>query len=262
MSNPPISQRVQILPLGFEYARLREPIMEWKADRVVLIEHTEEEDLPYLDVLREELAENDRIDMESRVCDIFDLYDALGTIGGAIADHPGDEVYVNLSAGSKITAVAGMIACMTAGATPIYARPDYGSGERKIPDEPLHDAVAETFSLPTYPIEVPSKIEVAYLAFLAGADGAGGEGRYRGTSKKELIAFGKEESFDFIVRSEASTEKGLYRVLDTHVIGPLSEKEYITVERVGRTKYVSPTEEGQNALRAFGYALDSPVTNE
>lgn len=253
MPDQPIARRVQILPLGFEYARLREPIMEWRADRVILVEHTDDEGIAYLDALRQELAENDRIDTESRVCDIFDLYDALGTIAGAIADHSSDEVYVNLSAGSKITAIAGMIACMTAGATPIYARPDYGPDGRKIPDEPLHDAVCETFSLPTYPIERPTRTEIAYLDFLDGADG---EGRYRGASKKELIAFGKRADFEFIARSEASTEKGLYRVLDTHVTRPLSERGYITIEQVGRTKYVSLTREGKNALRAFGSLLD------
>jgi hypothetical protein len=256
MPDPPIARRVQIVPLGFEYARLREPIMEWRADYVIFVEHTDDEEIAYLDALREELAENDRIDTESRVCDIFDLYDALGTIAGAIADHPDDEVYVNLSAGSKITAIAGMIACMTAGATPIYARPDYGPGGRKIPDEPLHDAVAETFSLPTYPIERPTRTEIAYLDFLDEADGTGREGRYCGASKKELIAFGKREGFEFIARSEASTEKGLYRVLDTHVTRPLSERGYITIEQVGRTKYVSLTREGKNALRAFGSVLD------
>ncbi|MFC6905974.1 DUF6293 family protein [Halalkalicoccus tibetensis] len=253
MTDPPIAQRVQIVPLGFEYARLREPIMEWKADRVVLIGHVEDEGITYLEALREELAESDRIELDSRTCDVFDLYDALGAIAGAIADHPDDEVYVNLSAGSKITAIAGMIACMTAGATPIYARPDYGPEGRAIPDEPLHDAVAETFALPAYPIDRPSGTEVAYLAFLADADGEG-EGRYRGASKKELIAFGEEEGFEFIARSNASTRKGLYRVLDTHVIDPLSERGYIRVEAVGRTKYVSLTEDGENALRAFAHA--------
>lgn len=83
-----------------------------------------------------------------------------------IDDHA-DDVYVNVSAGSKITAIAGTIACMATGATPTYARPDYGPDDERVPDEPLHEAVAETFSLPTYPIGRPSREHVAVLQFVA-----------------------------------------------------------------------------------------------
>lgn len=255
---PPIARRVHVVPLGFEYARLREPIVEWRADKVVAVEYADGADVPYLDDLLAELEADEAVDLERRACDLFDLYEALGVIAGAIDDHPDDEVYVNLSAGSKITAIAGMIACMAAGAHPIYARPDYGPESTRVPDEPLHAAVAEVFELPTYPIERPSRLHVAYLAFIDGhTDEAGTAGRYQGVSKQELIAFGRERDFGFIADSDAASHHGLYRLLDRHVVEPLVERGAVEVERVGRRSVVSLTPTGRNTLRAFRHRLEA-----
>lgn len=256
----PVARRVHVVPLGFEYARLREPIVEWRADKVVAVEYAGgDAEVPYLRELLEELAADERLELERRSCDIFDLYEALGVIAGAIDDHPDDEVYVNLSAGSKITAIAGMIACMAAGAHPIYARPDYGPESSQVPDEPLHAAVAETFELPTYPIERPSTLHVAYLAYVAERADDGAAGRYRGASKQELIEFGRDRGFDFIATSDASSHHGLYRLLDRHVVDPLTERGYVEVKRIGRRSVVSLTPTGANALRAFRHRLDRNV---
>lgn len=254
MADSPVPVRVQVAPLGFEYARLRDPIMRWRADKVVAVAYGGGESVPYLDDLLAELAASDRVELETRSCDIFDLYDALGTVAGAIADHPDDDVYVNLSAGSKVTAVAGMLACMATGATPLYARPDYGPDGRSIPDEPFHDAVAEVVELPTYPIDAPSATEVAVLDFVE-ANTTDAQGRYRGVSKKELVAFVREERFPFVEASEATTEKGYYRLLDRNVLDPFAERGYVETERIGRRKFVRLSEEGRNALRAFRYLL-------
>lgn len=262
-SSPPVAMRVQVVPLGFEYERLKRPIVEWRADKVVAVEYDDADaEVPYLDELLAELADNERIDLERRSCDIFDLYDTLGTVAAAIADHAGDDVYVNLSGGSKITAIAGMIACMATGATPIYAKPDYGPEADRIPSEPLHDEVERIFSLPTYPIESPSATHVAFLRFIAErSESAAAEadqdakGRYRGASKKELVEFARDEAFRFVAESSAQTDKGLYRLLDRHVVDPLESKGYVAIEKVGRHKYLTLTEAGENALRAYRYLV-------
>lgn len=258
-NSPPYARRVHIVPLGFEYARLTDPLVEWGAEKVVAVEYADSEaEVPFLEELLAELEADDSMTVERRSCDIFDLYEALGVIAAAIDDHPDDEVYVNLSAGSKITAIAGMIACMASGAHPIYARPDYGPESSRVPAEPIHDAVAEIFELPTYPIERPSTVHVAHLAFIeANTDEDGVGGRYRGVSKKELIAFGRERGFEYIADSEASSRHGLYRLLDRHVIRPLRDRGAIDIERVGRRSMVTLTPAGRNTLRAFRYVVDA-----
>lgn len=255
---PPVRDRVHVVPLGFEYARIREPIFRWKADVVVPVAYRESEhEIPYLRALLEELAENERLDVDRRSCDIFDLYDTLGTLSEAITDYGDDDVFVNLSAGSKITAIAGMIACMATGARPIYARPAYGPDASRIPEEPLHDEVREIFELPRYPIDRPSDVHVAFLAYVERETTGDASGRYRGVNKKELIEFALEEGFPFIVDSEASSEKGYYRLLDRHVVDPLRTQGYVEVEKVGRKKYVTVTGDGENVLRAFRYATET-----
>lgn len=256
-TEPHVRNRVQIVPLGFEYARLKEPILHWKADVVVAIEYSDSKrEIPYLSGLLEELETNERIELDRRECDLFELYDALGTITEAITDYEGDDVYVNLSAGSKITAIAGMIACMASGASPIYARPDYGPDGERIPEEPLHDEVATMFELPTYPIERPSDSHIAVLTHIDDRTDDLKQGRYAGVSKKELIEFALDAEFPFVVQSETTTEKGYYRLLDRHVLDPLTETGYVEIEQVGRQKFVSLTPEGENALRAFRHLVD------
>lgn len=253
-----VRNRVQIVPLGFEYARLKEPILRWKADVVVAIEYSAgKKEVPYLTTLLEELSANERIELDRRECDLFELYDALGTITKAIIDYESDDVSVNLSAGSKITAIAGMIACMASGALPIYARPDYGPDGERIPDEPFHEEVTTVFELPTYPIERPSNLHLAFLAHIDDQTEETTHGRYAGVSKKAIIEFALEQEFPFIAQSETTTNKGYYRLVDRHVIDPLIERGYVEVEKIGRQKFVSLTPEGANTLRAFRYFIET-----
>lgn len=258
MSTPPVPRRVHVAPLGFEDARIREPLEGWRADVVVAVAYDGGEDVPFLEALLSDLEAAERLDLEVRSCDIFDLYEALGTIAGAIDDYADDDVYVNVSAGSKITAIAGMIACMATGATPIYARPDYGAESTRVPDAPLHDAVAETFALPTYPIDRPDDRLLAFLSYIRETTESGGSaGRYRGPSKKALIEFGRAAEIDVFEDADLESEKGYYRILDAYVLDPLREREYVELERVGRRKYVTLTPAGENALRAFGHRVST-----
>lgn len=259
-TDTPVRDRVQVVPLGFEYARLKQPIEDWKADVVVAIEYgNATREIPYLTGLLEELADDDGITLDRRVCDIFELYDALASITEAIADYETDEVFVNLSAGSKITAIAGMIACMASEASPIYARPDYGPDGEHIPEEPLHDDVAEVFELPTYPIDRPSDMHISFLARIQAETTEMTQGRYQGVPKKELIEFALDREFPFVAQSDTATQKGYYRLLDRHVVRPLTEKGYIMTERVGRQKFVTLTPAGTNALHAFRHFIDGEI---
>ncbi|MDJ1431412.1 DUF6293 family protein [Halostagnicola sp. A-GB9-2] len=252
----PVRSRVHVVPIGFEYARLKEPIIRWNADIVVPVEYPgSDHEIAFIQAFLEELAENDRLEVDRRTCDIFDLYDTLGTISKAITDYSEQEVFVNLSGGSKITAVAGMIACMATGARPIYARPSYEPEAEKFPDEPLHDEVDEIFELPQYPIDRPSDVHLAFLEYIDTNTTEDTNGRYRGVNKGELIEFALAHEFPFIAESEATTRKGYYRLLDRHVVDPLLEQKYIALEKIGRKKYATLSDGGQNVLRAFRFRI-------
>ncbi|WP_232688471.1 DUF7405 family protein [Halobacterium zhouii] len=108
-------------------------------------------------------------------------------------------------------------------------------------------------ALTTYPIERPSHEHVAVLSFVG--ESTDGEGRYEGVTKGKILDFGAHEELPFVAESDAETRKGLYRRLDSRVLSPLLEREYVAVSTVGREKYVSLTGQGENVLRAFDYLL-------
>jgi len=241
-----VTKRVQVAPLGYEYERVLEPIYKYRADEVILLRQLADQDYEaeFQRDLVETLRENDRIDLETYECDLFDLDSALEAFVTAIESRPDDDVLVNVATGSKITAIAGMMACQTTAATPFYVTPRFQTedGTPEPPQEPLVDAVGEIFDLPVFDVEKPSADQLAILAHLRDNGGA---------TKKELITYAREHELAFIANSESKSQEGLYRLLETNVIGPLTEQDYVRVEKDGRTKRVYLDTRGQEALRVF-----------
>lgn len=237
-----VPQRVHVAPVGYENDRIVIPAERLDADRVVLLESATDDEYPYPDLVRERLDARG-IEHASLECDIFDLYDSIGTIAEAITANSDDEVYVNLASGSKVTAIGGMIACMATEATPYYARAERYGDEA----DGVSEGVATLSQLPTYPIDRPSREQVAVLAHLADVGP---------TSKKRLIEFGRTERLPFLADHDASNAKAEYRLLDSHVLEPLLTDGYVELEPVGRRKHVHLTNRGADTLQAFQYLLD------
>jgi hypothetical protein len=235
------------------------PAEDYKADSVYLLEHDEpdSEKPRYHDTLKDELRAAG-IEVRSVRCDIFDLYTVLGAVAEVITAHADDEVYVNLSTGSKISAIGGMIACMvtreSANVTPYYVRAEGYTADEGEDERPVSFGMDAISELPTYPIQGPSRNEIAMLQYIA--DEAP-------VTKKQLIRRARQV-VDRFERNAA--EKGIqvdddphmgeYRLLDTHILAPLEERECIEVNEVGRSKEVAVTEEGRDTLRAFEYLLN------
>jgi len=234
-----ISERVHVMPLGFEEQRAYLAADQLKADKVVLITHPDTD--RYVSTVESELTEKG---IESRVVrtNIFDLYSSLGAIAEAIHEHRKEQVFVNISTGGKITAIAGMIACMVTGAEPYYVQAkDY---ETNIPK-----GIASIKSLPRYPIEAPDAQQIQVLDYIK-------EKRDEGKipTKGDLIQYSESAGLPFIANHDVE-DKGKYRLLDNHIIHPMREKGYIEVKKVGRQKEISLTKNGEGTLRAFRYMI-------
>lgn len=236
-----VPERVHVMPVGYEHDRLVLPAIELGAERVILLEPDAGTAQEYGDAARERLDEAG-IAHETIPCDIFDLYESIGAIAEIASEF--EDVSVNIASGSKVTAVGGAIACMATDATPYYVRAErYGADA-----ESVSEGVEAIYELPTYPIDRPSREHVAVLEYVA---------EHEPVSKKRLIAFGEDRALPFIADYDGEGEKGKYRRLERHVVDPLADRGYLTVEDVGRTKRVSTTERGRNTLRAFSYLLES-----
>ena len=245
-----VEDRIHIVPLGYERDRVIVPPLRMGADAVTLVmnAHDQDDERPdYYDDIYEAFDEA-AIEVSEVECDIFDLYDALGTIAGLIQGHGQEDIYVNLATGGKVTAIAGMIACMvTEVATPYYvSAKEYGDHQQ----QPVAEKVSGISNLPTYPIDAPAPEQVRMLEYIAD------EGP---VSKQELIEYAEENNLPFIAGYEAGDPKGKYRKLDSVIIEPLSEDGSIFVTEQGRKKMVRITESGENTLHAFGYMLSSDI---
>jgi len=245
-----VPARVHIMPVGYEYERIIQPAEEFRADKVVLLGHEEDtqgdQGTEHLENAITAL-EKQNIEVRAEECDIFDLYSSMGAIAELITAHEGDEVYVNVSTGSKVTAIAGMIASMILECTPYYVRAsDYD-------DEPKQ--IDETTELPTYPIDAPYADQVNVMNFIEVMSE-----RKSPPTKGEIIQFSEYYNQDYITRDVSRKEK--YRILDAHMIEPLKQREYIRESSDGRSKIVSLTEQGRGALEAFQWLIDADIDEE
>ncbi|SER56699.1 HFX_2341 family transcriptional regulator domain-containing protein [Natrinema salaciae] len=285
-----VVKRVHVTPLGYEFDRILEPIRNQRADLVYLLEderaageesaEPEEPDgdergepdgrsternatarAAYHDELCDEL-ESIVPEVRTRECDLTDVYAVLGEVTTIADVHADDQVYVNVSGAGTIPAIGATIACMdvSTDAHAYYVEPRTYAHEGTT--EPISAGVDEIEEVPTYPIESPTREQVAIMEFLSdpGAWDGFHDDRTAPPKKKDLIEYARDRELSFMADRRSPDEhtgedKGAFRVLDTHVLEPLAEDGYVTIESVGRRRVVELTERGENAYRAFRHKL-------
>jgi hypothetical protein len=221
-----------------------------QADKVYLVSFSEDDDASKFFVqINKELAQKYRhIKVEEVFIDIWDLYACIEKFREIILTEKGNHVYMNVSTGTKITAMAGMLACMLWGATPYYARVSYPSPKPAIDLHTEH--VEEPDILPVYDINKPRP---EFMLVLSIIEQNGGHVRKARLIEKleelSVISIRDERKTEL---SEAAKHSQLRAILD-----PMgSEWKYVTVEARGRRSEVTITEQGRAALKIFG----TPVT--
>jgi len=240
---------VHVAPLGFEYDRILGPAERYGIDVIYLLEHDEPDEARpayHADLVVE--LENAGIEVRTRTVDLMDVYDVLGVVTTLVAMHPDDIVRVNVSSGSKLSAVGATIACMATGATAYYAHPE-GYTYADLEEQESYGYAGDEV-LPSYPIESPTTDQVAVMAFLEEAN------TERHTAKKkDVIEYAEVEGLSFLADNQPANDKAKFALLNANVIEPLVEDGYLDVERVGRRKQISLTDTGEAALRAFAHKL-------
>jgi len=241
-----VTDRVHIASQGWEVARIVEPLFDLKADKVVLIcPTTDVFEADFEREMIEDLQSMDRLEVELRQANGYDLDNTLQTFTQAIKDHEDDDVYINVSTGSQITAIAGMMAAQASDATPFYVNSsgaDRAADEVQTPEEPVFPESGGITELPVFELRGPSPEQLRVLGYLRGHDGA---------TKKDLIEFAEDEALPFIADTEAESDEGRYRLLESHIIDPLTKGGYVRIEKAGRKKEVHLKERGVDALAAF-----------
>jgi len=233
--------RVHVAPVGYEIDRVVISAKQEKADKVWLLVHdnpSADKALPYVEKIKSELKKL-KIKTEIARADRLNLFQILRAVREIVEEEKDNDIYVNVASGSKIQAIACMMACMIfndrGNVYPFYAEAEKWSG---FEGKQQSYGVKDVHALPTYKIQTPRKNLVSALKIIKDAGGKIG--------KKQLAILAEENKL--IEINAENAKQARFASLDANIIRPLETKwKFIEVEKIGNTRYVKITKEGLNA---------------
>jgi Family of unknown function (DUF6293) len=250
--------RVHLAPVGFEVDRIVLPAVEMKADRVWLITHNnphEDEGSKFIKLIQEKLKES-RIQCLQKQANRIDLFDILRALRLIILKEKGNSILVNVSVGSKIQAIASMMACMMfkdiAMIKPYYAVPEKYTSSLVKEEKQETEGLKEIKPLPEYKIEIPARKLIRCLDIISRKSDDGK------ITKRQLKDLAIEDGLIHVDEKRITgrrrtkdeyTDQAAYMSLNKNLIAPLQQYwRFITETKVGTHHIISLTEEGKHAL--------------
>ena len=236
--------RVHIAPLGFEIDRIVIPLKQTKADKLWLLSHdNRSSDLsaPYLEKIKKECKKLG-VEVKIAYADRLSLFKAIKSIKDIIEQEKGNYIYVNVASGSKIQAIACMMACMVLkncdNLQPFYAEPEkYAAFEGKQQSFGIKD----TIPLPIYEIQTPKPKLLAALKVIS-------EQKNQKITKKEMAKIADKEGIITVNAEESNYSQARFASLDKNIIAPLEKDwKFIEIEKIGRNRWIKITQEGRDA---------------
>ena len=236
--------RVHIAPLGFEIDRIIIPLKQTKADRLWLLAHDNRSDdlsIPYLEKIKKECKKMG-VELKIAYSDRLSIFKAIKSIKDIIEEEKNNYIYVNVASGSKIQAIACMMACMVLkncdNLKPFYAQPEkYAAFEGKQQSFGIKDTIA----LPIYEIQTPKPKLLAALKIVF-------EQKDQKMTKKDMAKITEEQGIITINSEEKNHSQARFASLDKNIIAPLEKEwKFIEIEKIGRNRWIKITEEGRNA---------------
>ncbi|KEQ56550.1 hypothetical protein SCCGRSA3_02039 [Marine Group I thaumarchaeote SCGC RSA3] len=233
--------RIHIAPVGYEIDRIVLPAKKMKADKMFLLVHenpsTDKATKFYSKI--EKKLEKLNIDVVKEYHNRLDLFKIIKSVKEIIEREKQNIVYVNLASGSKIQSIACMMACQmfndNSNVHPFYVEAKEYLG---FSGEPISTGIRDIQQVPTYEIQRPVQKLVTALQIIQENDGK--------ISKKEMAKFALEKKIISVQAENMS--QATFASLDKNIISPLeNEWGFIRVEKVGRTRWIHITSEGQNA---------------
>lgn len=234
--------RIHIAPVGFEIDRIVLPARQMKADKIWLIRDENpatEKAGAYITKITAELKK-DKIDVQTIGSDRNDVFKILKTVKGIFEKEKSNDLYVNVSSGSKIQAIACMMACMMfkeSNSIPYYAEPEsYPATSGKQQSNGLKRIV----DLPKYQIHRPKPELVLALQIIQEKKGK--------ITKKEMAEIAEKRQIIIVNARDENFEQARFASLDKNIIQPLVEQwKFVEVEKIGRNRWITITQDGEHA---------------
>ena len=235
--------RVHIAPVGYEIDRIVLPAKEMKADKVWLMVHEnpgEDKAVSFIEKISKQLKK-EKIKVEKQYHNRLDLFNIIKSIKEIIKQENGNSIYVNLACGSKIQAIAGMMACMMfndkKNITPFYAEAKEYFG---FSGKPLSTGIKHLTAVLIFEIQKPEQKHIQALKIINDHNGR--------LTKKEMAQLAEENKLISINAEPDNYDQVRFASLDKNIIQPLVEKwKFIEIEKIGRTRWIKITQEGINA---------------
>jgi len=246
-------RRVHIVPIGYDTDRVSQPLVEDQADKIYFIRHITDKqrnhEVFYNSIRKKIDKKLPSVEIIDNIkVDIWDLYDCVEKFREIIQNEKEqkNEVFVNVSSGSKVTAIAGMLSCMIWKARPYYTKISYPE-IKKIERAPK-EKVEKTDFLPVYGIECPSKTSLQILDILKEKEGT----RLKSALIKDLIS---RKIINIEFKEDDPIESKHHSRLNP-LLRPLIEHNFIEIETQGPKSTVILTSQGEKALLIFGLKKD------
>ena len=276
------SKRVHIVPLGYEYDRIIEPLRGGTDVVYLLVDEPtrdaetgtvdfdaacssrETDPASWIDTTEYQREVRDEISTFAQVggypVRLDDFYDVMGVVTTIAAYHEagsegGDKVFVNISSGPHIAAVAAAVGCMAVGARPYNIETESHTHDREA--EPRTQGITQSEELPMVPIKPPSKDQISVLEFVHEKNN-----KNHSVNKSDIIRHfdGNSENdgptLECLEGTKDKARSAKYGQLDSKVLDTIDDHGYVDIEQRGRAKYIEITDPGQNILRAFGHLLN------
>ena len=239
-----LNLRVHIAPVGFEIDRVVVPAAELKADLVYLVVDrniaTDKSTKFQTEIIKK--LKRKKIKTKIVYANRLELFDIIRVIKEVILDHRDDEFFVNVASGSKIHAIACMMACMVfddrKNIHPFYPQakeyPAYKDNEQQT------YGVGKIHPLPTYQLLTPKKDLIEILKIIKENGGR--------IQKKKLAEIAEERKILNINAREENHSQARFASLDKKLIQPLKNTwNFIEEEKIGKNRWISFTDDGKNA---------------
>ncbi len=246
-----IPERVHIAPIGFEIDRVVLPFIAMKGERLHLILRNGRNVRgdKCVNGIKNDLLEQKKV-FEVHQVDL-DLFQIICTCRRIIDEElkNGNTIFVNMSSGGSIQAVACHFATITfkAGVMAYYAYPETYL-EKVDPARPQASVGLSKIELvPHYSIELPDESEMLFLRIIAES---------RIPSKKEILEECKRAG---LIAATGKSKPYGHVVLENRFIKPLMGKGLISVDDWGRRSRVHLTEDGKNTLHITGWVPSNPT---
>ena len=234
--------RVHIAPLGYDTKRIIQPVIDAKADKLYLVVHEEPDDyLNYVEYVEKNLkASGLPVEIIQQKCDLWNMLECVGCFKEIIQEEKGNNVRINLSSGSKITAIAGMLVCMTnQDVKPYYARVKYHQ-QRKSP-KVLVSEFRETQEPSVFALDKPDETHLLILRLLSV--------KKEGMNKSNLINALVEKK---ILKTKDS--KFPANALQNQIrkyLDPMTKSKHIEIISDGRDRIIRITKRGRDILEVW-----------